>query len=229
MMFFYVLIFYVAHRAAGKGHRDHMLAGRSMPLWLGVFTMSATWIGGGFINGTAEYTYSEGLLWVQAPWGYALSLIIGGLIFAKPMRLRNYTTMLDPLEEKFGRQANRLFFLPALLGDLFWTSAILVALGTTFGTILGLDLSSSIILSGFVVILYTATGGLWSVAVTDVLQLAILFVGLALVVWATVSTWSEVTEVTLEYSRSFGDKAWFWPRNGVLGVAKAQGMIVHSY
>lgn len=222
MMFFYVLIFYVAHRAVGNGDRDHILAGRSMPLWLGVFTMSATWIGGGFINGTAEYTYSEGLLWVQAPWGYALSLIIGGLIFAKPMRLRNYTTILDPLEEKFGRHANRLFFLPALLGDLFWTSAILVALGTTFGTILGLDLSSSIILSGFVVILYTATGGLWSVAVTDVLQLIILFVGLGLVVWATMSTWSEVTEVTLQYSRSFGDKAWFWPRNGVLGVAKAQ-------
>lgn len=222
MMGFYVLIFYIAIRAARKGSREHMLAGRSLPLWLGVFTMSATWIGGGFINGTAEYTYSEGLLWVQAPWGYALSLVIGGLIFAGPMRLRNYTTMLDPLEEKFGRSSNLLFFIPALLGDLFWTSAILVALGTTFGTILGLDLVSSIILSGGVVIVYTAAGGLWSVAITDVFQLIILLAGLALVAWTATGSWTDLMEVINQYGRQYGDKAWFWPRNGVLGAASAQ-------
>ncbi|MDI5789790.1 hypothetical protein PO124_19540 [Bacillus licheniformis] len=42
-------------------------------------TMAATWVGGGYINGTAESTYSDGLIWAQAPWGYALSLIIGGI------------------------------------------------------------------------------------------------------------------------------------------------------
>lgn len=60
---------------------DVMLAGRNIPLWIAVFTMSATWVGGGYINGTAEYTYNTnyGLMWVQAPWGYGLSLIVGGL------------------------------------------------------------------------------------------------------------------------------------------------------
>lgn len=37
----------------------------------------ATWVGGGFINGTAEYIYKDGLLWCQAPFGYALSLLFG--------------------------------------------------------------------------------------------------------------------------------------------------------
>jgi high affinity choline transporter 7 len=221
MMGFYSVIFYIALKAAIHGKGDHILGGRSMPLWLGVFTMSATWIGGGFINGTAEYTYSEGLLWVQAPWGYALSLILGGLFFAKPMRLRNYTTMLDPLEEKFGRKSNLLFFIPALLGDLFWTAAILVALGTTFGTILGLGLNTSIILSGLIVILYTSVGGLWSVAVTDVVQLAILFAGLTLVVWTVVATWSDLGEIYESYRRSLGDLALPWPTNGILGSSRA--------
>ncbi|MBK8501239.1 MAG: sodium:solute symporter [Saprospiraceae bacterium] len=137
------------------------------------------------------------------------------------MRLRNYTTMLDPLEEKFGRQSNLLFFIPALLGDLFWTAAILVALGTTFGTILGLGLNTSIILSGLIVIAYTSVGGLWSVAVTDVIQLAILFVGLTLVVWTIAGSWPYLGEIYDEYRLSFGQRALLWPTMGVLGNSKA--------
>jgi len=39
----------------------------------------ATWVGGGYINGTAEVVFDKdsGLVWAQAPWGYALSLVVG--------------------------------------------------------------------------------------------------------------------------------------------------------
>ena len=48
------------------------------------FLITATWVGGGYINGTAEYVYTDGygLLWTQAPWGYAISLVLGKLIIA---------------------------------------------------------------------------------------------------------------------------------------------------
>lgn len=39
--------------------------------------VSATWVGGGYINGTAEVIYTSGLVWCQAPFGYALSLVFG--------------------------------------------------------------------------------------------------------------------------------------------------------
>lgn len=37
----------------------------------------ATWVGGAYINGTAEVIYNSGLIWCQAPIGYALSLVFG--------------------------------------------------------------------------------------------------------------------------------------------------------
>lgn len=42
----------------------------------------ATWVGGGYINGTAEYVYlpDYGLAWAQAPFGYALSLVLGEFV-----------------------------------------------------------------------------------------------------------------------------------------------------
>ena len=42
---------------------------------------SATWVGGAYINGTAEIIFTGGsgggLVWCQAPFGYALSLVFG--------------------------------------------------------------------------------------------------------------------------------------------------------
>jgi len=75
MTIFYGLIFYVGAYAGSKKESasmtDVMLAGRSLPIGIAVLTMGATWVGGGFINGTAEAAAASGLVWVQAPWGYA--------------------------------------------------------------------------------------------------------------------------------------------------------------
>ena len=53
----------------------------------------------------------------------------GGLFFAKPMRQAGYVTMLDPFQTKFGERMGGLLFVPALCGEIFWSAAILAALG----------------------------------------------------------------------------------------------------
>lgn len=188
MIFFYGVIFYMGTYAATlrktNSTDEILLAGRGIPVWMGVFTMSATWVGGGYINGAAEYAFDSnyGIIWVQAPWGYGLSLIIGGLFFARKMRRHRFKTLLDPLAQRFGKRMTTVLFLPALLGEIFWTAAILTALGATFATILGLDIQTAIIVSSFIAIAYTAIGGLWAVALTDVIQLGLLAIGLIIVI-----------------------------------------------
>ena len=66
----------------------------------------------------------------QAPIGYALSLVLGGVLFAKRMREEGYVTMLDPFQLKYGQRVGGLMFIPALLGEVFWSAAILSALGS---------------------------------------------------------------------------------------------------
>src|SRR5258708_4059686 len=85
VVIFYIMILAVGIWAGGKKKTLHgegknleteevMLAGRNIGLYVGIFTMTATWVGGGYINGTAEILYSSGVIWCQAPFGYALSL-----------------------------------------------------------------------------------------------------------------------------------------------------------
>uniref|UniRef100_A0A3Q2EAY3 High affinity choline transporter 1 n=2 Tax=Cyprinodon variegatus TaxID=28743 RepID=A0A3Q2EAY3_CYPVA len=141
---------------------------------------SATWVGGGYINGTAEYVYlpDYGLAWAQAPFGYALSLVLGGLFFAKPMRSRGYVTMLDPFQQLYGKRMGGLLFIPALMGEIFWSAAILSALGATLSVIVDININMSVVISALIAIFYTLVGGLYSVAYTDVVQLFCIFLGL---------------------------------------------------
>lgn len=178
----YWLGVWASRRNQSGSFSDMVLAGRRLGLGVGVFTMTATWVDGGYINGTVEQTYAAGLLYVQAPWGYALSLLVGGLLFAPRMRRHGFTTLLDPFHRRFGKRSAALLYIPAVTGEVFWTAAILTALGTTFGVILDLDFSWAIVLSASIVIIYTMTGGLWSVAITDVAQLIVLVIGLCVVV-----------------------------------------------
>ena len=222
MSVFYAVVYYVGMLAAdrkgdsGNNADGMMLAGREVPVWIGIFTMSATWVGGGFINGTAEMTATAGLIWVQAPWGYALSLVVGGLFFARVMRRRRYRTMLDPLEERYGKRMTAVLFLPALTGELFWTAAILTALGATFGTVLNIDLTTAIILSATIAVAYTAIGGLWAVAMTDVVQLLILFVGLAMIVPLALEYSGGLSATYAAYEAKFGAAASLLPSREAL-------------
>ncbi|CAH0724068.1 unnamed protein product, partial [Brenthis ino] len=184
IILFYVLILAVGIWAARKkpagndSEEEVMLAGRSIGLFVGIFTMTATWVGGGYINGTAEAIYTSGLVWCQAPFGYALSLVFGGIFFANPMRKQGYVTMLDPLQDSFGSRMGGLLFLPALCGEVFWAAGILAALGATLAVIIDMDHRTSVIFSACVAVFYTLFGGLYSVAYTDVIQLFCIFIGL---------------------------------------------------
>lgn len=219
---FIIVILVIGVWAARKnpGQGDLILSNRQLPLWLALFTMSATWIGGGYINGTAEYTASAGLIWVQAPWCYALSLIIGGIFFARPMRRKAYQTMLDPLHERFGQRVTGILFVPALFGEICWAAAILTALGTTFSVILDLPYTQAMVASGILVLIYTSLGGLWSVVVTDLVQLVFIMGGLILILpfaFQASGGWSSVDH---QYLAKMGDAASFLPSSANLGELK---------
>src|SRR5688572_15938057 len=157
-----------------------MVAGRAMPLWLATFTMTATWVDGGYLLGTAEGVYRSGLAaGLQGGVCFGISLILGGLFFARRMRALEFHTLIDPFEARFGPQWAVVLSLPAVLAEMFWSAELLVALGSTFGVMLDIDLVTAIVFSAVVVTLYTMAGGMWAVAYTDAFQLTLVGIGLA--------------------------------------------------
>jgi len=222
VILFYFLILGVGMWAAQKKsnvegvseEEETMLAGRNIGMFVGIFTMTATWVGGGYINGTAEIVFNDGLIWCQAPFGYAFSLMLGGIFFANKMRTKGYVTMLDPLQDAYGSRMGGLLFLPALCGEVFWSAGILAALGATLAIIIKMNIDTAVILSALIAVFYTWIGGLYSVAYTDVVQLGCIFVGLWICIpfaWTHPAvTEIKMTDWTEKWMGEIGGGWWNW-------------------
>jgi len=177
---FLVIGWLAARKVKDGSAEDLIVAGRAMPVWLATLTMTATWVDGGYLLGTAEGVFKSSLAsGAQGGLCFGISLILGGLIFARRMRQFEFTTLIDPFEARFGKRWAAVLFAPAMLGEVFWSAELLVAIGSTFGVVLDMPLATGILLSAAVVIAYTMVGGMWSVAYTDAFQLGLVVVGLA--------------------------------------------------
>jgi len=176
----FLVVGWLAARKVKEGTAtDLIVAGRAMPLWIATLTMTATWVDGGYLLGTAEGVYKDSLaVGFQPGLCFGVSLILGGIFFARRMRRLEYTTLVDPFEARYGKHWAAVLFVPAMLGEVFWSAELLVAIGATFQVILGLDMTTAILMSAAVVTFYTMVGGMWSVAYTDAFQLALIPLGL---------------------------------------------------
>lgn len=167
-----------ARRAQGRSIADLLIAGRAMPFWMATLTMAATWIDGGYLLGTAEGVFAS----IPSAWQggvcFGLSLVLGGAIFARRMRRLEYVTLIDPFTARFGPAWSSVLALPALLGEVLWSAELLVAIGATLGVMLGINLVTAIVVSCAVVTAYTIWGGMWSIGYTDVVQFALIPLGL---------------------------------------------------
>ncbi|XP_051274091.1 high-affinity choline transporter 1-like isoform X2 [Dicentrarchus labrax] len=189
MVVFYLLVLGIGIWASIKSKRveikstaDKMdmalLGNRSIGKVVGIFTMTATWVGGFFIMGLSEMIYMPSLgltMAVVMLSADSFSLILGGLVFAKPMRDSKYVTLLDPFQIKYGKAMTVIQSLALLLADVMFLAATLISLGATMHVILDLSYPVSIWISSAVVIVYTLMGGLYSVAYTDIVQVILIF------------------------------------------------------
>ncbi|MEY3187460.1 MAG: hypothetical protein RL675_1290 [Bacteroidota bacterium] len=77
----FLFVGWYASRKVKTGSASELLvAGRSLPLLMATLTMTATWVDGGYILGTAESTFTSIALALQGGVGFGLSLIIGGIL-----------------------------------------------------------------------------------------------------------------------------------------------------
>ncbi|XP_034019414.1 high-affinity choline transporter 1-like [Thalassophryne amazonica] len=159
-----------------------MVGGRNLNIWVSIFTMTATWVGGAYMMGNAEAVYdpTKGLVWTVAPVAYFFNLI-GAVFLVKPIRSKNYTIM-DPFQEKYGNTITALLFIPAAIADILCIACILSALGGTLSVVMDIKSTLAVTVSAAVAVVYTLMGGLYSVAYTDVIQLIFMFLGLWLCV-----------------------------------------------
>jgi SSS family transporter len=158
---------------------NFMVAGRRMPLWMCSATLVATWFGGSAMMGSSGAAYEGGFLRIIAdPFGGALALFVVGFFFARIFRRLRLVTFIEFFENRFGITAATIAAIASIGSAIGWTAGMLVAFGTVFETLTGVPLVWGISGGALIIFVYTAAGGMWAVAVTDVVQIVIIAIGL---------------------------------------------------
>ncbi|MDQ2656821.1 MAG: sodium:solute symporter, partial [Bacteroidota bacterium] len=110
--------------------KDYMLAGRSLPLWLGASALFATWFGSETVFGASSEFLKGGLYHViEDPFGASLCLFLFGMFFARRLYNLRLLTLGDFFKVRYGKNTElvaSLFLAPPYLG---YIAAQLVAMG----------------------------------------------------------------------------------------------------
>jgi SSS family solute:Na+ symporter len=170
---FVLLAVSLARLGKVKTKADYLVAGRSLPAFVLIFTLLSSWIGSGSLLGGAENAYNHGFvaLW-QAGGGWAGLLLI---YFIAP-RARKFAqfTIPDLLEMRYNQTARVLGVIAILLTYTAITSYQFIGGGDILHLIFPKTVTPVLgryILAAFV-ILFTMIAGMSSVAYMD------LFIGL---------------------------------------------------
>ncbi|WP_349627865.1 sodium:solute symporter family protein [Variovorax sp. PCZ-1] len=165
---------------------DYMVAGRSLPLYMNMATVFATWFGAETVLSISATFARDGLGGIPGdPFGASLCLVLAALLFAKLFYRMNLLTIGDFYKQRYGKTVEVITSFAIVASYLGWTSAQMTALGLVIHVLSGgaVSLSAAIVIGGLVVLIYTIFGGMWSVAFTDLFQVVVIIVGLSLVAW----------------------------------------------
>lgn len=187
---FVVVMFAIGFWARGRINsvEDYLVAGRRLPLSLATATLFATWFGAGTLLTATDEVRAEGLRAAALePIGAGLCLVVAGLFFARRLWSMHLITLPDFYRRRFGARAEIVASLIMVPGYLGWIAAQFVALAGILSLFWGIPLAQGVWIVAAVGTGYTLLGGMWSVTMTDAVQLALLLLGIVVLAFTVVS------------------------------------------
>lgn len=189
-----IIAVFARHARRERTLSDFFLAGRSIGVVVLLFTLFATQYSGNSMSAFPGQTYREGLAYFMTV-PFMVGMTTGYLLFAPTLfslsRTRRYLTPTDFIADRF--QSPTLSYLSAgifALTLLNFLLAQLMALGHAFEGITGGAFPYAVVVAGggLAILVYELMGGMRAVAWTDVLQGAMIAIGLSVVIVLLVAT-----------------------------------------
>ncbi len=188
------IILYGLYLSRGvRSSADWFLAGRSLPWWLVGISMYATAIDSSDLVADAGGTYLLGFSYFATNWvGAVLGWILAAFFICLPMYRAGLYTNAEYLETRYGTPVRVICAFVQVQYRTLVLGIIATTLFLTLSIVCGLSDAEAWTVVGLIAALaaiYTAFGGLRSVAMTDSLQFGVMTVA-GLIIWFLV--WGQV-------------------------------------
>ncbi len=240
MLLWFVIGYWVISVAIGliaslKVHntKDFAIAGRHLPFYMVVATVFATWFGAETVLGIPATFLGENMRGIVAdPFGASLCLIGVGIFFAAPLYRMKLLTIGDFYKKRYGRSVEVLTTIAIVISYLGWVGAQITALGLVFNIVSdgAISQTTGMWIGSMTILIYTFFGGMWAVAVTDLIQMIIIVIGM-LYIGGEVSELAGGVGTVVQHAKDAG-KFDFWPsadmRDIIAFIAAGMTMMLGS-
>ena len=161
---------------------DFMVAGRRLGPFLMAGTLAATEIGGGSSLGVVQQgmqNHGISSAWYIITMGFAFVILT---FLAPKFRAATVKTVPEYFRRRYGKSAGLITAIIMLLPLIGLTAGQFIASSVILSTMLGISYKTAVIIVAVVVTIYSIMGGLWSVTLTDFIQVFLIIIGMIIAV-----------------------------------------------
>lgn len=181
---YYVLIFYILlilgvgvyFSKFMKGAKEFFTGGNMIPWWVSGISLYMSSFSAWTFTGASGFVYYTGLFGLVYFVTWPVAFFIGYRITATKWRRSRVLSPVEYSSTRFNLTTQQIVGYVMVLTGMLTRGITLTAVSKVVSSTTGLPLNLIIIISGLVILLYTLLGGLWAVAIADVVQFIILFV-----------------------------------------------------
>jgi len=175
-----ILSFALYQSRKNEGVEGYFLANRRLPWWAIGLSVMATQASAITFIGTTGQAFDDGLEFVQFYLALPFAMVVLCAVFVPFFYRARVFTAYEYLEQRFDSKTRSLAGFLFLLSRGMGAGIILYAPAIVLSVILGWDERLTILVMAVVTIGYTMVGGITAVIWTDVVQMLMVFGGIAL-------------------------------------------------
>ena len=225
--FFGMLYIGVIYGKGNKTTEDYFLGSRQIPWWAIGLSVMATQCSAVSFIGIPGWGYASGLDRITYTFQFPIVVAILMVTFIPFFYNTKVVSVYEYLEKRFGAKSRLLLAAIFLLSRGFQTAVVLFAPALALAIITGTNPNTAILMMGVFTLIYTYVGGMNAVIWTDVIQMFIIWLGIALSILVPIFTvdggFSHIIENGisnnlfngLDYSLGISNSYTFW--GGILG------------
>ncbi len=200
-----------------KNSEDYFVAGGRLPWWLAGISHHVSGHSGAVFVAYAAVAYTHGFtmyMW----WAFPVGVVIIASAKIFPVywvRLRKNFQIQSPLEYlkvRYNLWTQQIIAWAGVLLKVFDVGAKWAAIGILLHVVAGIPMTTGILVSGVVTLIYVTFGGLWGVIITDLIQFIVQVLGgvvMFILVVKHLGGWDSITEIWKqlppEHSQLFND------------------------
>lgn len=167
---------------SGKNMKTFFSAGGALPWWMSGLSLFMSFFSAGTFVVWGSIAYEHGLVAVTIQWTMCIAGVVIGLFIAPKWQKTRVLTAAEFIKDRLGLPVQKIYTYIFIGIACFSTGAFLYPVAKIIEVSTGFNIEAVIITLGFIILLYTAVGGLWAVIVTDILQFVVLTAAVLIVV-----------------------------------------------